>query len=304
MCEKHYYYTQRGNQLQTEKEVKLCVNSHHCRPCRQTVDFHHNRDERRGTNPFPPSPPLSDTDFVYSGSEGERTHKRRSGAYYLAGSNGIEISRKPSQRRRSVVVEDPYRPVTPPMYYGTSPSRGEYSSPPRRPDVHIEISNARPSSHRSSSTSYHSSPNSSRAGTVGSSSVSSEEERLQKLEREMAKTKEALRRQQMKSKIDRQNEAIANRPAMPQAPPAPRPYRRGSVSIQPPVDQLNDAMKHVRVSNQTAEQMERERRRNERRVQEVLAQREEAAQRERLRARMERRNSTAVYDDTQYRRHY
>lgn len=280
MCEKHYYYTQRGAQLQTEREVKLCVNSHHSRPCRQTVDFHHNRDERRGA--FPPSPPLSDTDFVYSSSEGERSHKRRSGSYYPTASNGVEINRRPSQRRRSIVIDDPYRAATPPAYYGTSP--------PRRPGVHIEISSTRSPN---SSSSYRSSPNSSRVGTVGSN-MSTEEERILKLERDMAKAKEAIRRQQVKTKIERQNETIASRPAV---PPAPRPYRRGSVSIPPPVDQLTDAMKHVRISS--AEQLERERRRKERRAQE-----EDAAQRDRLRARMERRNSTAMYDDTRYRRHY
>ncbi|KAK7960468.1 hypothetical protein PG996_011116 [Apiospora saccharicola] len=295
MCEKHYYYNHKGNQLQTEREVKLCVNSHHSRPCRQTVDFHHNRDERRGA--FPPSPPLSDVDFVYSGSEGERSHKRRSGSYYPAASNGVEINRRPSQRRRSVVIDDSYRASTPPTYYGTSPSRGEYPSPPRRPGVHIEISNTRAPN---SSSSYRSSPNSSRVGTVGSN-ISTEEERLAKLERDMAKTKEALRKQQIKTKIERQNEAIASRPAV---PPAPRPYRRGSVSIPPPVNQLNDAMKHVHIGHQTVEQLERERRRKERRAQEAAEKREEAAQRDRLLARMERRNSTAMYDDTRYRRHY
>ncbi|KAK8091607.1 hypothetical protein PG997_001968 [Apiospora hydei] len=278
MCEKHYYYSQRGNQLHEERET-------------------------RGGAPTssPPSPPLSDTGYVYSGSEG--SHKRRSGSYYPTGSNVVEVGRKPSQRRRSVVVEDAYRPVTPPTYYSTSPSRAEYSSPPRRPGVHIEISSntrdtRRSSSHHRGSSST--SKTSSRAGTVGSN-ASSEGERLAKLEREMAKTKEALRRQQVKSKIERQNEAIASRPAV---PPAPKPYRRGSVSVRPPVDQLSDAMKHVRIGNQTAAELERERRRTERRVQEDLAQREEAAQRERLLARMERRNSTAVYDDTRYRRQY
>ncbi|KAK8022678.1 hypothetical protein PG993_013445 [Apiospora rasikravindrae] len=295
MCEKHYYYTQRGNQLHEEREVNLCANSHHNRPCRQTQEFRHNQDERRGANLFPPSPPLSDTGYVYSGSEGS-SHKRRSGTYYPTGSNVVEIGRRPSQRRRSVVLEDSYRPVTPPTYYSTSPSRGEYSSSPRRPGVHIEISsNTREAPRRSSS--HHrgsSSSKSSRAGTVGSY-TSSEEERLAKLERDMIKAKEAIRRQQVKTKIERQNEAIASRPAV---PPAPRPYRRGSVSVRPPVDQLTDAMKNVRFGNQTAAEMERERRHKERRVQEDLA------QRERLRARMERRNSTAVYDDTRYRRQY
>ncbi|KAK8007300.1 amino acid transporter [Apiospora arundinis] len=300
MCEKHYYYAQRGNKVQAEKDVKFCVNAHHNRPCRQAVEFHHNQDERRGANTFPPSPPLSDIGVMYSGSDGDRAHKRRSSTYYSSlGGNGIEINRQPSQRqrRRSVVIDDPYRPVTPPtMYYGSSPSRGEYSSPPRRPAVKIEISNPR-AAHPT--TSYQRSPKSSRAGTVGSN-VSTEEERIQRLEREMAKTKEALRRQQLQSKIERQNEAIKNRPAVPQAPPAPRAYRRGSVSIAQPVDQLTDAMKHVRIGNQTAEQVERERRRRER----ELKEREEAAQQQRLRARMERRGSTAVYEDQRYGRHY
>ncbi|KAK7937341.1 uncharacterized protein PG986_014209 [Apiospora aurea] len=302
MCEKHYYYSQRGSQLHEEREVNLCSNSHHNRPCRQTQEFRHNQDERRGANLFPPSPPLSDTGYVYSGSEG--SHKRRSGSYYPTGSNVVEVGRKPSQRRRSVVVKDAYRPVTPPTYYGTSPSRAEYPSPPHRPGVHIEISSDTRDTHRRSSSHHRgnssTSKTSSRAGTVGSN-ASSEGERLAKLEREMAKTKEALRRQQVMSKIERQNEAITSRPAV---PPAPKPYRRGSVSVRPPVDQLSDAMKHVRIGNQTAAELERDRRRTERRVQEDLAQHEEAAQRERLLARMERRNSTAVYDDTRYRRQY
>ncbi|KAK6822395.1 hypothetical protein PG987_013940 [Apiospora arundinis] len=203
MCEKHYYYAQRGNKVQAEKDVK------------------------RGANTFPPSPPLSDIGVMYSGSDGDRAHKRRSSTYYSSlGGNGIEINRQPSQRqrRRSVVIDDPYRPVTPPtMYYGSSPSRGEYSSPPRRPAVKIEISNPR-AAHPT--TSYQRSPKSSRAGTVGSN-VSTEEERIQRLEREMAKTKEALRRQQLQSKIERQNEAIKNRPAVPQAPRPRAPTAAG-----------------------------------------------------------------------------
>ncbi|KAK8123858.1 hypothetical protein PG999_003776 [Apiospora kogelbergensis] len=277
MCEKHYYYSQRGSKLPTENDVKFCVNAHHNRPCRQAVEFHHNQDERRGANTFPPSPPLSDIGAMYSGSDGERTRKRRSSSYYAsANGHGIEISRQPStrQRRQSVVIEKPYRPVTPPtMYYGSSPSRD-----------------------------YHHSSKSSRADTVGSNG-STEEERIRKLEREVAKTQEALRRQQLQSKIERQNEAIKNRPAVPQAPPAPRAYRRGSVSIAQPVDQLTDAMKHVRISSQSTEQLDRERRRRERRAQEELKEREEAAQNQRLRARMERRGSTAVYEDQRYGRY-
>lgn len=183
------------------------------------------------------------------------------------------------------------------MYYGSSPSR-EYSSSPRR-GVHIEISDTRTPHH---TTSYHHSSKSSRAGTVGSNG-STEEERIRKLEREVAKTQEALRRQQLQSKIERQNEAIKNRPAVPQAPPAPRAYRRGPVSIAQPVDQLTDAMKHVRISSQSTEQLDRERRRRERRAQEELKEREEAAQNQRLRARMERRGSTAVYEDQRYGRY-
>ncbi|KAK8047753.1 Peptidase aspartic [Apiospora saccharicola] len=226
MCEKHYYYTQKGGQLRTERMVKLCGDSHNHRPCRQTVDFHHNRDPNHDRvarlGAFLPSPPTSSVGSGYAGDdEGERTKNKHSGSYYPTASNDIEINRRSSQRRRSVVIDDPYRPSTPPTYYSPSP--------PRRPGVTNEIINTRAPS--SSSRHYKS---------------LTEEDFLFKQDA-MAKAK--LRHQQAISKVMRQNEAIASGPAV---PPAPSPYHRGPVSNPPLVDQLADAMNHIsHEANQT-----------------------------------------------------
>ena len=88
-----------------------------------------------------------------------------------------------------------------------------------------------------------------------------------RLRRNLEEAKEVIRQQdKVQSKIDKQNERIASRPPvtrLPAAPPAPKPvrYRRGSVSISA------TEMRRVHFDTREAE---------------------EEAQRERLRARLER----------------
>lgn len=71
-----------------------------------------------------------------------------------------------------------------------------------------------------------------------SDGISDEESRIRKLEHELRKAKEAARARQQ-SEIDRANENIAGRPAVPVAPNSPS-YRRGSISIRKSADALVD----------------------------------------------------------------
>ncbi|KAK8123932.1 hypothetical protein PG999_003850 [Apiospora kogelbergensis] len=204
MCEKHYYYYQRGDKIEKETDTQLCSNSSNDRPCQQAAEFHHSRDERNGSKTVSPA---------YSSSSSSRGNSVFS--------------------RRSV---------------GSSKSSWDGVS------------------------------------------IESEDDRLLKLEREVANTKEVLHRQQLQSRIERQNEAIKSRPPIPLVPAA-RAHRSLSV--------VADAMRNVRIGSQSSLQMERERRRRERRTQEELKEREEAALKERLRARMARHRASITLSNVE-----
>lgn len=123
---------------------------------------------------------------------------------------------------------------------------------------------------------------------------------------------EEMRRQKLQSEIDKQNEKIASRPAVPPAPQVIPRYRRPSVSVRQPVDELADAIQHLRVSQKEVEAVEAAERRRAKRLQEQRERDEEEAQRRRLMARMTpqrsntlrheaRGQSKIMYDDGLYR---
>jgi hypothetical protein len=315
MCEKHYYYKD-GRRV--DSQVEQCSKAARHGPnaqCEEPVKFRHPDGEapRRSSQylspGFPPSPPSSDTSFAPS-SDGERSHKRRSGTYI----NGEKIGRSNSRRekRSSAHVtfaepstsydtpsSSPSRSPTYTYHSSTSPSYTSHDqSHYSRPEVRLEVNRPR----RNSTVQYEQIPKS-KAYSVSSSS---EEERLrQKLKREEKKNEEAKRQiaeakrqaeeaerraeaerksrkevereRKLENEIKRQNATIESRPPIVQAA---TPYRRGSVSIK----QSNTADPYVsRSSYNYSVQQDPERRRRK----------EEEAQQARLRARL---NSHSSYD--------
>ncbi|KAH6658063.1 hypothetical protein BKA67DRAFT_205744 [Truncatella angustata] len=330
MCEKHYYSntTRDGVREKQTQQVRCKKALRSGIPCENSQKFKHPEGELPASASllsanYPPSPPSSDTSFAHSGSEGERSHKRRSGVYFN-GEKVAEIgpksslSRQTSRRERRgsnhvVIVEPPKSPRTPPRYETplASPTRSPtyvherpYSSYYIRPEVNLEVNRPR----RDSAVHYDYITPKVRtrrdSHSQGSGSISDEEARLRQLKREIKKAEEAkkaaeeaerrrkeearkeaaARQHRLDKDIRRQNENIANRPvAAAPMPPTPLKYRRGSVSLKQPDAMLADAMRNTYID------AEKERRRREKRVQEEREQRareEEVAQKERLRARM------------------
>ncbi|KAI0127408.1 hypothetical protein BJ170DRAFT_595278 [Xylariales sp. AK1849] len=324
MCEKHYYYAKADGVVDKQSRIERCDQAiRRGRDCETPMKFRHPKGERppparlSGSHlplsNLPPSPPSSDTSFPYSGSEAERSHKRRSGIY-VNGAKVFDVSREPSRRERRnsnhvVIVEPPASPRTPPRYDSplASPSNSPaYTYDPRprlypahtRPEVRVEVNDHRP---RRKSHSYYTHVPKPRRDSLSynSGSVSEEEIRFLRARQELKKAqeakeakdateaKEAARRRQKQAEIARANEDIANRPAVPTAPQALSPrYRRGSVSVRQTGDALADAMRNVRIQETAAADAEKERRRREKRAQELRKQEEDEAQRQRLLARM------------------
>ncbi|ETS75375.1 hypothetical protein PFICI_12319 [Pestalotiopsis fici W106-1] len=327
MCEKHSYYKD-GRKV--DSQVEQCSKAARHGPntiCEDPVKFRHPDGEtpRRSSQylspGFPPSPPSSDASFAPS-SDGERSHKRRSGTYI----NGEKISRSGSRREKRssahVTFVEPSTSPRSPLNYDTpasSPSRSPTytyhtstssaypshdQSHYRHPEVRMEVNRPR----RNSTAQYEQSTSKSK---TSSSSSSSEEERLrQQLKREERKNeetkrqlaeakrqaeeaerradaerkvrKDAERERKLEKDIKRQNAAIDSRPPVVQSTAAPV-YRRGSVSIK----QQNTApIADPYVSHKYYEREERRRRKEE----------EEQQQQARLRARLTPHTAPRGYD--------
>lgn len=329
MCEKHSYYADKGGAAVKQTRTEFC---HEARrrgsACEHPIKYRHPKEERSPPltgvhythNNLPPSPPSSDASFPPSGSEAERARKRRSGIY-INGERVLDINRKPSRRERRnsnhvVIVEPPVSPRASPRYVtpvSSPPSGPGYLYEPRshhypshsRPEVMLEVSDHR--QHRKSDDYHRHTPRTHRESH--SSGSISDEERIRKLERELKKTQEAVRLQRLQSEIERQNEAIANRPAVPSAPqPMKVKYRRGSVSIKQPGESLAEAMRKVQLRDAAAAEAEKERIRRDKRSQEKREREEAEAQRRRLLARMapqptvtaSARRQSKVYEDPFY----
>ena len=176
-----------------------------------------------------------------------------------------------------------------------SPEERERSSSRRRPSIEVKIVNG----HR-------------RHGSNKSSSQDGEDEEQRRRRRRNSHVRfeDDEKQKKLQSAIDRANEDIANRPAVPPSPNtsrAPARYRRGSVVVDPSETSLITAMDQLKLERK---QQEREQRRREKLA---AAQREreleeEEAQRQRLKERMAPRRPTdslthgrarqkVVYDD-------
>lgn len=318
MCEKHTYTY---NSASTGLPKKTII-TEHCqratqrhKACETPQSFMH-RNERppRASKPrvssstLPPSPPSSNASFPGSGSDNERPH------IYVNGERVVDMSGKSSHRERRnskrVVIVEPAGLRTPPRYETPigSPSRSSptYVSEPRlaprsrdyyepRSEVRVHGGDSH-QPHRAPF--YRHVPNSSRPRRESTyqqrAGFLDEDSKVHKLERDLRKAKEAREAaRQVQSEIDRANESIAKRPAVPVAPKPPR-YRRGSVSITQTADVLVEPLRQVHIHDPMYDaQQGRWQRDKQRAVEE-----EEEAQRERLRARMtpQHRRSSVVYD--------
>ncbi|KAI0535519.1 hypothetical protein GGR58DRAFT_478799 [Xylaria digitata] len=256
MCVKEIFTEQRPDgRLKTWTEGDYCSNAVYGKFCDRTQELHHPPGFRRpeprtlaySHSQLPPTPPLSyHSDHT---SDSERSSKRRSGIY-INDQRVIDVNRRRSSRHerhgsgdRIVYVGSSPLSRTPPLYQRSipsSPARDAYDtyepsyrdvddrsrSRERPTSIKVEIINERPKS------SHHHRRQGSSSKTA-SSRDSNEEERRQRRHSDLHHGDQSRQRKK-ESEIARQNEAIASRTPVPQAPSSPR-YRRGSVAIIPTV---------------------------------------------------------------------
>ncbi|KAF6813801.1 hypothetical protein CPLU01_14562 [Colletotrichum plurivorum] len=287
---------------------------------------------------LPPSPPMSsprgpsvESARPRGGSSSSDRNRRTSGVY-VNGQKVLDLNRKTRSRaERIVIVDSPPTPRTPPRQFATpytappSPNtNGDaqqfgYHPVPRgslrpvivderpRPKVEIEVVDSGHRRHLSSDSRYsHSSAEDDerRRRRRRQEKERKEREEREERERERERAEDELRRQRQRERIDRQNERISRRPAVP-VPPAPvRRSSTGYANVPLSADQdLVDAVRRMEINDRLAA----ERRAREEREREE----EEEAQRRRLMERMmPRRRATVgpgsrrhrvLYDDGVYR---
>ncbi|KAI0971048.1 hypothetical protein F4678DRAFT_433551 [Xylaria arbuscula] len=249
MCVKEVFTEMRPDgRLRTWAEGDFCSNSRRGDFCDRTQELRHppgyRRSESRSprfNHGLPPTPPLSyHSDHT---SDSERSSRRRSGIY-INDHKVVEVNRRRSSRHRRdgsgdrvVYVGSSPLSRTPPLYQYSAPPSPVYDtyepsyrdrevedrerSRERRASIKVEIINEQPKSHRRQGSS---SKTSSRDST-------GDERRHRRLSE--VHHGDQHRRSKKDSEIARQNEAIANRTAVPTAS-SPR-YRRGSVAIVPTI---------------------------------------------------------------------
>ncbi|KAH6898202.1 hypothetical protein B0T10DRAFT_453542 [Thelonectria olida] len=244
-------------------------------------------------SPLPPSTPIyrsgDDSDRSFGSSSSKK--KNRSSGIYINGQKVLDLNRRERRREHIVVVDSPPTPRTPPQNWSVpaSPNSNTYGeSSHRRPvvlndernnRVQIEVvaNDRRPRgshSRHTSSSSHHS---------------DDEEKRRRRRERELKHEEEEMRKQRFNSRIVKANREISDRPAVPMAPA----LKRASTYKRPAVEVLYDP----------ESELKKEARREER-----ARQKEDEAQRIRLKERMSRGSVSpggrhrVMYDDgTSYR---
>ncbi|KAI2601960.1 hypothetical protein GGR54DRAFT_560353 [Hypoxylon sp. NC1633] len=325
MCNKNiftYVYPDGHSVEQTKHD--LCSDSRHGQPCKLTKTFQHPIDYLRpgqlspsafAFGQFPPTPPLSS--HSASASDSEHSSRERSGVY-VNGERVIDLNKRSPRRDkgdRAVFVESPSLSRTPPRKYHVS--RSLPSSPNEEP-IYVRESRRRdrtPERHERSSSSHHRPTievkvvNEQRHRRHGSSKSSSqdgdEKEHRRRRRNSHVRFEDDEKTKKIQSEIERQNEDIANRPAVPSSSASlSSRYRRGSVVVGRTDTSLVAAMDHLT--------LEHDKRRREQRAAEQRAREEEEAQRQRLMERMApkrratvsngqgRARQKVLYDDGRY----
>ncbi|KAI1752963.1 hypothetical protein F4782DRAFT_108015 [Xylaria castorea] len=283
MCVREIFTEVRPDGRQkTWSEADFCSNARHGQLCDRTQELRrppgYRRTEARSSTynhgQLPPTPPLSyHSDHT---SDSERSSKRRSGIY-INDSKMLDVNRRRSSRHERQgsgerVVYMSSSPLsrtlsrTPPPHHSHSPSPSPVRDPyngyesssyrdvekrERPTSFTVEIINERPKSHRRQGSST----------KTNSSRDSIDEDRRQRRLSEVHHG-DQHRQRKRESEIARQNEAIASRTPIPNAPSSPR-YRRGSVSIAPVVSvpermRIDEGKKQRLREKREADALERE----------------------------------------------
>ncbi|KAI1144255.1 hypothetical protein F5Y05DRAFT_22472 [Hypoxylon sp. FL0543] len=319
MCKKDIFtYVYPDNHRVEQVKHKLCEDSRHGQPCEYTKTFQHPPEFVRpgqlsppayAFGQFPPTPPLSS--HSASASDSEHSSKERSGVY-VNGAKVIDLNKRSSRRDkadRAVYGESPPLSRTPPRRYSVSrgspsssreetvrihgsPRRRETSPEERerpssshfRPTIEVKVVNEQrhSNSHRRNGSS-----------TKSSSQDGDEEDRRRRRRNSHVRFEDDEKKKKIQSEIERENEAIANRPPVPAASvQLSSRYRRGSVVVPPTetslvaaFDTLSLDREQRRRERQAAKQRERE---------EQRARDEEEAQKQRLKDRMAPRRQATV----------
>ncbi|KAL7626468.1 hypothetical protein AAE478_003240 [Parahypoxylon ruwenzoriense] len=349
MCHKNIYtYVYSDGRRAERVNYDLCENSHHNQPCKLTKTFQHPVEYLRpgqlspppfAYGQFPPTPPLSS----HSASASDSEHSSKERSVYINGEKVVDPSRRPSRRekgdRTTIYIESPSSssrgsgrrysvsrsaPSSPrdgslqsqtreTRRRETSDERDRPASPRHRPTIVKVVNEKRQDKHHGRG----SSSGSASGGSKSSSQGEDDEERKQRRQHSHVRFEDDEKQKNIKSEIERANEAIANRPAVPTTTSSttttttallPTRYRRGSVVVDRSENtSLVAAMDQL---NLEREKLEREKRRRERRAAE-FRDREEEAQKQRLMERMApkrratvsshgRARQKVLYDDGMY----
>ncbi|KAI1759022.1 hypothetical protein GGR53DRAFT_524193 [Hypoxylon sp. FL1150] len=321
MCNENIYtYVYPDGHKFEQVKKELCYLSRHGQPCKLAKTFEYPAEYVRpgqlsphayNLDQFPPTPPLST--HSASASDSDHSSKERRGSY-INGETVLDLNKRPSRRDRSdkgtVYVEGRSSSRTPPRRY--SVSRSSPSSPhddavrvrePRRREKspgdreRRHSSHSRPRSIEAKVLDEPRSGNHRRHGSNKSSSQSGDDEERRRCRRNSHvrfEDDEKQKKEEKQKKIDRANEDIANRPAVPSSQASSKGsskasskasssarYRRGSVvvdRVDRPSTSLITAMDQLN--------LEREKRRQEKQAAEERQREEEEAQKQRLRERM------------------
>ncbi|KAI1375784.1 hypothetical protein F4677DRAFT_100771 [Hypoxylon crocopeplum] len=291
MCNKNIFtYVYPDGRSVEQVKHELCENSRHGQPCKLTKTFQH--PPTYAFNQFPPTPPLSS--HSASASDSEHSSRERSGVY-ISGTKVIDLNRRSSRRDkgdRTVYVEGPQLSRTPPRKYHLPRSM---PSSPREETIHISEPRRRDRTpdERERPISSHFRPtvevkvvNEPRHRRHGSNKSSSQEGdevgHVRRRRNSHVRFEDDEKKKKLLSEIERANEAIANRPAVPSGSTAlSTRYRRGSVVVDRNDTALVASMDHL--------SLDRERKRREKRERE-----EEEAQKQRLMERMAPRRRATV----------
>ncbi|KAI1803540.1 hypothetical protein F4811DRAFT_330283 [Daldinia bambusicola] len=334
MCHKNIYtyiYPDGNSAEQTKHE--LCENSRHGMPCKLTKTFQHPAEYVRSgqlsppgysLGQFPPTPPLSS----HSASDSEHSSSKGRSSIYINGEKVVDLNRRSSRRDkgertgdRTVYVDSSPLSRTPPRKYSisrstpsipheetvrvkesrqreTSPDERERSTSSRRRQS-IEVKIVNEPRHRRQESSK-----SSKSSKSSSQDSDDDEERRRKRRNSHVRfeDEEEEKKKKIQSEIERANEDIANRPAVPAVPavtvPANARYRRGSVAVDPKDTALVLQMDQLSLERERQANLDRERRRREKRAaeQRKREREEEEAQRQRLRDRMAPNRRATISD--------
>ncbi|KAI0181191.1 hypothetical protein GGR52DRAFT_22485 [Hypoxylon sp. FL1284] len=323
MCNEDIFtYVYPDRQRVEQVKYELCERSRHGQPCKLTRTFQHPDQyvqpgqlspPAHAMGQFPPTPPLSS--HSASASDSEHSSKGRRGRY-IEGEKVIDLNRRSSRRDkgdRTVYVEGSSLSRTPPRKYSiprsspssprdeviqTNESRRREKSPverKRHSSSHSRSQSRSQSRSRSRPRSIEvkvvNEPRSSNHRRHGSSKSSSQsgddEERRRRRRGSHVRFEEDEKTKKIQSQIERDNEAIANRPPVPVSQPSSSArYRRGSVVVDRGSKSLITAMDKLNIEreNWLYEQQAKEQRQRE----------EQEAQKQRLMERMAPKRPAAV----------